>query len=1387
MQNNNNAKHSSTYDKIYSLYKVIGIGSKDNFSISCNKVNGLTAWITGPYVVIYDIKKDKQIKFIKNKNNKTFACLSFSQDGLFLACGEGNCKNGEILIFEMSNDENVNEENKMKTIKSHKHGIEKIKFFKNDKYLISIGDSDDKNIFISNTQTGDTIFSSKYNRTIFGFDICDSFMILGGDKFLKLWNIDEIENKKLVINKNNIDMGKLKDKVFFSAAIYNNENYPDKKAFLITSDGHLLEVKCSTKQITRWMHLKTDKGLSICLNDANVICGCGDGIIRVFKIETFEHVMTLHRPPPLGKANIDSNIKKINISVSQDEKFADIIIVSFNNIHDRLISIYSDKTFFIWDIKKTEKIYVYRYNSFHSGSINNMDIQSNDDDILKIVTCSDDKTVKLWNFKFEEFGVQNSYFLNPRKIQHIAYSKILRRIFYFGKGFNHFKFDIDGYIQNSGKINNNNLNLNNVNYIADDLEDIEIFTVKFSPDYQYLIFGDNIGNIYIYSLTNFERVNYASVHNAQITCIDIIRKDKLYLLATGSMDNLMTVFDISPGLHKEFENFERNVIEDHQAPVTNLLFCVDRLNNLKLVSCSADRSINFYLVHSSGSIQLLQRFQEDDINTYCLAFNPINKQIIAGHNGKLTIWKSKIFTCQKIFQMKRGENYLDNFRIAVDKTGTIIAISNNDKYIRIRSILDGHLFTKIPIAESVSSLHFAINNSFLIASSVEGYIYFFKIDLNSISVPILKEIEEKKKIKNKLKLLERFLQNDSSKNKHEKVKALIEKIQNSEEEFNFEDVKLLNSYFDEKEKLTKENNNNINENNNEPIEDVINFAEKIEMNPNSNPLEGQEILNKIISKNGNSAVIEIKEDKLNNENDEDNNNNKEVSNDLVIQQDNPIKNSFLTKSNIFEKNLKELPGEALKKSILNKSRISLTETYLKMKENKGESNPLKANFVENIFKKAEKLPLDIDNKSIIESISARCKMEIENIVAPLSVGESEKKTIITPIRNTSDHNIVKGLYENNKEKENENVKEKPTEKEKEITTPTENPSSNNYNNIITSNFFNKKNLQSNYHSTPHVPIELKDKKFPNNNIQRKNNIKEREFTVTNSELNELQQIISNTNKLVGDIHTRVYNTNENNKNKKEEREDDYDYFSNDDRFSIIGIKEPDYRMFNHIKAGNIFKKNLQDEASSVNKDEMESEEIKKKNKFNNIRLDENMKDKNSLYEIAEELQFEDMNEMSTTKIQTNIDVSDSLMNKDKFQPSIIENTLLNSQMNLNPQISQTETFTNELFKEYNTFGDANKTVGNFTLGNVTNVQAFSKMTDKLNKINAKNVIFEKVDENNFFIEGNKKVDVEISIDKIDPNLQKSFSMDSLVKQFLFAESYVDSTSNEDENLIEIKR
>jgi len=113
----------NTNENLFNLYQVIGLGSQDNFSITTSKKNGLTAWITGPYIVLYDIKKDKQIKFIKNKNNKIFKCISFNEEGTVIATGEGNCKNSEINLYEISNDI-LTSEIKIKSIfKSHKFGI----------------------------------------------------------------------------------------------------------------------------------------------------------------------------------------------------------------------------------------------------------------------------------------------------------------------------------------------------------------------------------------------------------------------------------------------------------------------------------------------------------------------------------------------------------------------------------------------------------------------------------------------------------------------------------------------------------------------------------------------------------------------------------------------------------------------------------------------------------------------------------------------------------------------------------------------------------------------------------------------------------------------------------------------------------------------------------------------------------------------------------------------------------------------------------------------------------------------------------------------------------------------------------------------------------------
>jgi hypothetical protein len=148
--------------------------------------------------------------------------------------------------------------------------------------------------------------------------------------------------------------------------------------------------------------------------------------------------------------------------------------------------------------------------------------------------------------------------------------------------------------------------------------------------------------------------------------------------------------------------------------------------------------------------------REDGLETYCLALNRNLLQVVSGHNGKITQWKSTDFTFDMIFKTLKGNKNINNFRIAIDDTGSIMAVSCNDKIIRIRCTSDSSLLTKIPVAESISSLYFGIGNTYLIASSVEGYIYFYQLNLGYVKTATISQ-QDKKTMKNKIKLFDKLM------------------------------------------------------------------------------------------------------------------------------------------------------------------------------------------------------------------------------------------------------------------------------------------------------------------------------------------------------------------------------------------------------------------------------------------------------------------------------------------------------------------------------------------------------------------------------------------------------------------------------------------------------
>ena len=925
-----------TENEFYSLDKVIGFGSKNNFSITKNELNGLIAWISGPYVIFYDIISDSQVFFLKNINNKIISCIQFSNNGKLFATGEGNCKNGEICLYDIFYDGNA-KKNKYKLLlsyKSHKFGIDKLLFLKNDKYLLSIGNSKDKIMNIMDIENKKIIYSSMFNKNILSVDLSDDFAIICGYNFINLYEFNFNKNKNSNQNLNScdllikkpVDLSKLKDKSFVYTSIYSNPKKTEKKIFFITEDCYLVEMSSNNLILNRWINLQANRGFNLTIWDNKIGCGCSDGVYRIFNVDNLSHIQTLHKPPSIGPENkLVNNSKKNNNLV-----YPDVMCNLYSNYHKKLILVYSNKYFFVWDIKNANQMNIVRYHIFQSGSIKTMDyFFDKKEKIIKIATCSDDKTVIYWNFKLDE---KNS--LTESKNNHITYSKYIKHIFYFSNNYEHFKLKKENIPLSN---NNNNKHFTKANQIYEYEDIFNLTSVKFSVDGDYLYIGDSIGNLFIYSLiNNFEKIIEIPAHNEKINTIDTIlynqfensKNNKIYL-ATGSSDNYFNIYDITSGFKKKDLSINdfNTISEKLNSEIISLIFCIDKSKKLKIIVGEENSTITFFQL-TKGVLQTLQKYNEPNLKTYCLYFSSSINKIISGHNGKIIIWKTSSNIIHKHFHVSKGDRILDNFRIASDSSGVILATSNNDKNIRIRGLYDGKLLCKISVAESISNLLFILDDNYLIATSIEGYIYFYKINQNFISKLkkdkiLINSSEEKNIINNKLKLLQKLLENDVSLSKNSQVKSLLEKFQKSEDA-SIEDLKKLDEF-------------------------VLDGSKKMK----------------------NEEIIQLKEDKPNNNDDQENQNN-----DNEDIETNNEDNTNLSKSKLFEleeKKLNKNKNIKVKNKNFNKKRVSIIDNYIQ-KENtkKKEENDDK----KNKFKKINLKDLDLNNSNNSKKVKTLREIKI---------------------------------------------------------------------------------------------------------------------------------------------------------------------------------------------------------------------------------------------------------------------------------------------------------------------------------------------------------------------------------------------------------------------------
>jgi len=701
------------------LDKIIGITAKGKKSFAFNPVTGDLAYPAGSIVILYNAKANKQTRYFFSPSKKSVTALCFSPDGKYLAIAS---KGLEVSIWDL----HITTNQPAFTIKGHKYGIDNILFSPNMQYFVSIGDANDKGLFVCDWANETILTKNKVSKKINSavFTSSGQYLITAGEQHLKFWFFDPLgnilyakpkdaagkdnssdisvitastsSNNINIIEGKGANLGKMADKVFMDVVCQNQQVYA------ITLDGILCIINENTRAIEKWMDLKVPSGFSVLTTHNYLICSCGDGFIRFFKAQTMEHVFVLPKPPSLGSYNIEKGAVT-KLAGRPNEKYADAIAIAYDEKNHKMATLYSDRTVFIWDLKNTDRIMVYRSFLNHSGAI--YDIQPlpamSSYEITFFATGSNDKTVRVWHLTDSDNKE------NEKVIKRNAYCKNLSRIIYVNESFDHFKYQHTDEIENYT------------------LQDYQIRCLKCSSQGDCLATGDQVGYLRVYNLSNFQLLHELKAHDQEILCMDFCpeNEEKVRFLATGSRDRLIHIYD----LDKEFNIV--TTLDDHTSSISSLRFYYDKsTKKLGLVSCGADKTMIFRVYNPKIKNFETSQVEVDKNNKFhSLDLNQEGTQTVAGQDKKISIWQNETGKQKCVYETKDEDinaknTYLDNLKVAVDITGSYIAVSNKDGTVRIRDYYTGNLVAKINCGDLSTGICFTQNNKNLITTTADGCI-----------------------------------------------------------------------------------------------------------------------------------------------------------------------------------------------------------------------------------------------------------------------------------------------------------------------------------------------------------------------------------------------------------------------------------------------------------------------------------------------------------------------------------------------------------------------------------------------------------------------------------------------------------------------------------------
>jgi len=313
------------------------------------------------------------------------SCVQFSPDGEWIAAGE---RGHEPCVHLF----NLRSAKKYVSLKSeHKFSISCIRFSPNGKYIVSIGGFKQNQDLVVRTWQNErqkVVARARLESQVSTLVFHESgrfFVTCGARGRVSFWYLDA---------QGNVTKDEMVGFLGGCTARFARTDFVDvvcgrgacrADTYCITSDGmyclfsltHTFSLSLSlfhthtytnthvgtlccfgqNRMMERWVHLETTSGFALSATENFIFACCSNGTVRVLKASSFEYVATLPRPAPV-----------VTTTTTMTKQYPSAICAKcLGNRY--LVTLYGDRSMYVWDIRDSSRIGRVRSFLHHSGCI----------------------------------------------------------------------------------------------------------------------------------------------------------------------------------------------------------------------------------------------------------------------------------------------------------------------------------------------------------------------------------------------------------------------------------------------------------------------------------------------------------------------------------------------------------------------------------------------------------------------------------------------------------------------------------------------------------------------------------------------------------------------------------------------------------------------------------------------------------------------------------------------------------------------------------------------------------------------------------------------------------------------------------------------------------